>query len=333
MTLRLNPEECMQAANILKRGGTVAFPTETVYGLGADATSITSIAAIFQAKGRPSDNPLIVHLCHPDQLEVYCKQIPSLAYELIDAFCPGPLTLVLPKKSSIVDSVTASLNTVAVRFPSHPTAQKILEAADLPIAAPSANRSGRPSATSWQAVLEDLDGRIDAVVCDGSANIGLESTVLDLSSLIPVVLRHGAITVEQLREIEPSIQLRSASNDFEVNSPGLRHRHYQPHAKVVLCVSPNQVVLPVVDNFDRLPPEQVGEEGRNAFIGIVEPDPSQPFAMQHHCRDIEDYARSLFEFFRQCDSAGIANIYCQIVDEIGLGRAIMDRLRRASETS
>lgn len=320
MTLRLNPDECVQAANILKRGGTVAFPTETVYGLGADATNSSSIEAIFYAKGRPSDNPLIVHLRHPDQLSTYCRQIPSLAYRLIESFCPGPLTLVLPKKPSIVDSVTAGLNTVAVRFPSHPTAQRILEAVDLPIAAPSANRSGRPSSTSWQAVLEDLDGRIDAVMCDGSTDIGLESTVLDLSDSVPVVLRHGSITLEQLREIEPSIMLRLPSDAAEVNSPGLRHRHYQPDAKVTLCDS-------------LFSSGQIGSDSRSAYIGLSEPDPGLSFAMQRHCRDIDDYARSLFDFFRQCDSAGIANIYCERVDEIGLGRAIMDRLRRAAESS
>ncbi len=338
MTLRLNPEECVQAANILKRGGTVAFPTETVYGLGADATRSSAIEAIFHAKGRPSDNPLIVHLRHPDQLSDYCRPISSLAYRLMESFCPGPLTLVLPKKRSIVDSVTAGLNTVAVRFPSHPTAQRILEAADLPIAAPSANRSGRPSSTSWQAVLDDLDGRIDAVVCDGSTDIGLESTVLDVSGFVPIVLRHGSITLEQLQEIEPSTRLRAASDLTSTNSPGLRHRHYQPRARVVLCDSPNEVAEPVpVTSFSG--GRAVDEEskcssgGRNAYIGLSEPAPGLHFAMQRHCRDVEDYARSLFDFFRQCDSVGIANIYCQRVDEIGLGRAIMDRVRRAAETS
>lgn len=324
MTQRLSPNEWLQAANVLQRGGTVAFPTETVYGLGADATRSSSIDAIFRAKGRPSDNPLIVHLHHPDQLDDYCQQIPSLAFDLIDKFCPGPLTLVLVKKSSIVSSVTAGLDTVAVRFPSHPTAQRILEAADLPIAAPSANRSGSPSATSWQAVLEDLDGRIDAVVCDGSAAIGLESTVLDISQSRPVVLRHGAITLEQLREIEPGVRLHTTADSSTVNSPGLRHRHYQPRARVVLCDSPNELA----SALGTIPEN----EARNAYIGLSEPNLNQRFTMQHRCLGVEEYARTLFDFFRRCDAEGIEHIYCERVEEKGLGRALMDRLRRASES-
>lgn len=323
MTLRLNPDECEQAASILKEGGTVAFPTETVYGLGADATNSTAIAGIFRAKGRPSDNPLIIHLRHPDQLCEYCRQIPSIAYRLMELFCPGPLTLVLPKRHSIVARVTAGLDTVAVRFPSHPTAQRILEWADLPIAAPSANRSGRPSATSWQAVLEDLDGHIDAVMCDGCAEIGLESTVLDLSDAIPVVLRHGSVTIEQLREVEPLIRLRSASDASDANSPGLRHRHYQPRAKVILCDSPDEI-------------EETGQssrEGKYAFIGMSEPKPNLFCVVQRHVLDVQDYAHDLFDFFRQCDSANIPTIYCQRVEEIGFGRAVMDRLRRAAESN
>ncbi len=324
MTQRLNPNEWLQAANVLKRGGTVAFPTETVYGLGADATRSASVDAIFRAKGRPSDNPLIVHLCHPDQLDAYCQHIPSLAYELIARFCPGPLTLVLVKKPWIVSSVTAGLNTVAIRFPSHPTAQRILAAADLPIAAPSANCSGSPSATSWQAVLEDLDGRIDALVCDGSAAIGLESTVLDVSGPCPTVLRHGAITLEQLREIEPSVLLHAATDTSAVNSPGLRHRHYQPRARVELCDSPAELVL-VLRNTP-------GSETSNAYIGLSQPDSNQRFGMQARCHDVEEYARVIFDFFRRCDANKIERIYCEKVDETGLGRALMDRLRRASES-
>jgi L-threonylcarbamoyladenylate synthase len=330
MTQRLAPDQWLPAANILKHGGTVAFPTETVYGLGADATRSTSIEAIFRAKGRPSDNPLIVHLHHPDQLDDYCQSIPSLAFELIAKFCPGPLTLVLGKKPSIVSSVTAGLDTVAVRFPSHPTAQRILEAADLPIAAPSANRSGSPSATSWQAVLEDLDGRIDAVVCDGAAAIGVESTVLDLSSLRPVILRHGAITLEQLREIEPSVTLHATVASNQANSPGLRHRHYQPRAQVVLCDAQNDATAQA--NLSLISNNAAAQEARNAFIGLSEPDSSQRFEMQLRCSDIEEYARSLFDFFRRCDAHDIKRIYCERVEEIGLGRAVMDRLRRASES-
>ena len=318
MTKRLKPDEYLQAAEILKAGGTVVIPTETVYGIGADATSEMAIKAIFAAKGRPSDNPLIIHLRFPDQLQKYCRNIPKIAYRFIEVFCPGPLTLVLPKKSMIVDGVTAGLDTVAVRFPSHLTAQKILEATGLPIAAPSANLSGRPSATTWQAAIEDLDGRVDAVVCDFPTEIGLESTVVDLSVDIPVILRSGAITLEQLRSIEPSIAMRTNSSYHHVNSPGLRHKHYQPRARVVLCDSASQM--------DANPQEKV------AYIGLELLNSTLTIAMSHPCVDLVEYARTLFDFFRQCDAASINTIWCQRVDETGLGCAIMDRLRRAAET-
>ncbi|MDZ4848586.1 MAG: L-threonylcarbamoyladenylate synthase [Pirellulaceae bacterium] len=322
MTLRLDPNQYSQAAEILRRGGTVAFPTETVYGLGADATNASAIQALFTAKGRPSDNPLIVHLRHVEQLNACCRVIPDVAYRFMAAFCPGPLTIVLPKQPSIVDGVTAGLDTVAVRFPSHPTAQKILEAAGLPIAAPSANQSGRPSATTWQAVLEDLDGRIDAVMCDGATDIGLESTVLDLSQSHPIILRHGAITLEQLRDVEPTTSLRSSLDSNRPNSPGLRHRHYQPRCNVVLCDGPDEIK-------ERTSRQEV-KHSKTAYIGLSAPNGDREIAMLKHCQSLDDYARFFFDFFRQCDAAGIETIYCQRVEEVGLGRAMMDRLRRAA---
>lgn len=319
MTLRLEPREYLQAADILRRGGIVAFPTETVYGLGGDATLPSAIAAIFEAKGRPSDNPLIVHLGSPDQLTDCCRQIPSLAYSLMDAFCPGPLTLVLPKKPIILDRVTASLPSVAVRFPAHETARKLLLAADRPIAAPSANRSGSPSATRWEAVLEDLDGRIDAVLCDRAAEIGLESTVVDLTSPTPIILRHGAITLEQLRAIEANFATAAPELSTTVNSPGLRHRHYQPRARVYLCESHPY--------FDRKK-----EPMRRAWIGLTDLSPDRDrFALIQACSTVDEYARSLYEYFRHCDALQIDEIYCQAVTEAGLGRALMDRLRRAAQ--
>lgn len=322
MTLRLDPNQYPQAAEILRRGGTVAFPTETVYGLGADATNAAAIEALFTAKGRPPDNPLIVHLRHAEQLNRCCREVPDVAYRFMAAFCPGPLTIVLPKQPSIVDGVTAGLHTVAVRFPSHPTAQKILEAAGLPIAAPSANQSGRPSATTWHAVLEDLDGRIDAVMCDGATDIGLESTVLDLSQSHPIILRHGAITLEQLRDVEPTTSMESSLDSNRPNSPGLRHRHYQPRCNVVLCDNPSELEVPKSGLAEPL--------SKNAYIGLTSLRECNESMMSKHCQSLDDYARFLFDFFRQCDAAGVETIYCERVEEVGLGRAMMDRLRRAA---
>lgn len=316
MTRQLSPVDYLEAAQILQRGRTVVIPTETVYGLGADATNPAAIAQIFAAKGRPSDNPLIIHLFEPDQLEEYALDIPALTYRLIEAFGPGPLTYVVRKKPIIVPSATAGLDSVAVRFPAHPTARHILEAVRLPIAAPSANRSGRPSATTWQAAYEDLHGRVDAIVCDEPCAIGIESTVLDLTSPIPTVLRSGSITIEQLQQIEPSIVLRAGQNSQAVNSPGLRHRHYQPVAKVKLCDHPDQAIV-----IDQEP---------TAYIGLEQPN-TPAFGLSKQCSAVSEYARSLFDFFRQCDAMGITTIWCQTVEETGLGRALLDRLRRAAE--
>jgi L-threonylcarbamoyladenylate synthase len=316
MTRQFSPADYLEAAQILRSGGTVVIPTETVYGLGADATNPKAIAGIFTAKGRPSDNPLIIHLFHPAQLEDYCSNIPALAYRLIEELGPGPLTLVIRKKPIITSIATAGLDSVAVRFPAHPTARRILEAAQLPIAAPSANRSGRPSATTWQAALEDLDSRVDAIVCDEPSAIGLESTVLDLTNAIPTVLRSGSITLEQLQQIEPSIVLRTRTDNQSVNSPGLRHRHYQPTATVRLCQHPDQAVI--------------NNNEPTAYIGL-QPAKIDAFALSKHCQDDSEYGRSLFDFFRRCDALGIKTIWCETVEEAGLGRALLDRLRRAAE--
>jgi L-threonylcarbamoyladenylate synthase len=316
MTRQLSPADYLEAAQILRSGGTVVIPTETVYGLGADATNPEAIARIFAAKGRPSDNPLIIHLFDPNQLDDYCFPVPALGYRLIEEFGPGPLTLVVRKKPIINSIATAGLDSVAVRFPAHPTARRILEAARLPMAAPSANRSGRPSATTWQAALEDLDGRVDAIVCDERCTIGIESTVLDLTNPIPTVLRSGSITLEQLQQIDPSIVMRTSTDNKSVNSPGLRHRHYQPTANVRLCEHPDQATC-------------YGNEPI-AYIGLQQAT-IDSFAISKQCKDVSDYARSLFDFFRHCDAMGIKTIWCQIVEEAGLGRALLDRLRRATE--
>jgi L-threonylcarbamoyladenylate synthase len=324
MTLRLTPEELESAAGILRTGGTVAFPTETVYGLGADATNTSAIERVFAAKGRPSDNPLIVHLHSFEQLDRYCDQISVTARALLDAFCPGPLTLVLPKKSIISDLATAGLSTVAVRFPANEAARSLLRQVDLPIAAPSANRSGRPSATTWQAVIEDLDDRIDAVICDQPCRIGLESTVVDVSSDVPILLRSGGLGLDELSKVVPSIRTRSSSDDRRIKSPGLKHRHYQPKARVRLCCESSDLSF--------------ASPRQRAFIGMPFSNwstnsPLEGFQLVLLCHDKEEYAQKLFDFFRRCDAAGIEEIWCRTVDEVGLGSAINDRLQRAADTS
>lgn len=319
-TERLGVHETERAAEILRAGGLVAFPTETVYGLGANAWDAAAIQKIFIAKDRPADNPLIVHLADCDQLETVGRAIPSIAYDLFERWAPGPLTLVIPKHVKLPSIVSAGLDSVAVRIPQHPVAHELLRRCGLPIAAPSANRSGRPSATNWQAVWDDLAGRIDAVLCGDATLHGLESTVVDLTGQTPVLLRAGAVTVEQLRESLPDLQLLHSETD-PAKSPGMRHRHYQPTAMVRLCRSPDEIDL-------SLSPRR-GDE-RIAYIGLMPWENSPKGAVCLQCRDLDEYGARLFDFFRTMDRQGITAIWCQEVAEEGIGRAIMDRLRRAA---
>lgn len=325
-TFKLDPSldsDIALASQMLHGGACVAFPTETVYGLGVDATNESAVRKAFEAKGRPSDNPLIVHLHSTSQLELYCHSISDIAYRLIEEFCPGPLTIVLPRRESIASIVTAGLSSVAIRFPSHSVAQRLLRKCELPIAAPSANRSGRPSATTWQAVLEDLEGRIDGVLCDEPCLIGIESTVVDVTHNIPIVLRSGRVSIEQLRKVSSNIRLNQHANDALANSPGLRHKHYQPSAKVILI---EDVLLGQA--FAGSDPA-VSE----AYIGIsrLSRMDEQRFLRIQYCQSVDDYAARLFSYFRECDAIGIEAIHCESVNENGIGRALMDRLRRASD--
>lgn len=325
-TSRYDPtrlQDIIEAATVLRNGGCVAFPTETVFGLGVDATNADAVERAFIAKGRPSDNPLIVHLHSPSQMDLYCHSIPKVAFKLIDHFCPGPLTIVLPRRDTIATTVTAGLDTVAIRFPKHEVAHALLREVNLPIAAPSANLSGRPSATTWQAVIEDLNGRIDGVVCGVPCDIGIESTVVDVTREFPTVLRCGGVTLEQLRGIIPETVMHNQQIDSSVNSPGLRHRHYQPTAKVVL-IDPADEIERVTRTFDNY--------ARCAYLGIEKIPDTIASKLTHicYCDNEADYATSLFRFFRECDNLEVQLIMCQGVKDTGIGRALMDRIRRAS---
>ncbi|HEX7071889.1 MAG TPA: L-threonylcarbamoyladenylate synthase [Rhodothermales bacterium] len=304
-----------EAGAIVRRGGIVAFPTETVYGLGAAVSQELALNRIFEAKGRPADNPLIVHLASIDQLERVVADVTPEARRIIDAFFPGPVTVVLPKAKSIPAVVTAGLDTVAVRMPSGPLTRAFLKACGDPVAAPSANLSGRPSPTTWQAVLHDLDGRIAAILQGPQAVHGLESTVVDCTGGIPVVLRAGALSLEELRGVVPSTRAAKAVDEVEARSPGMRHRHYAPSARVR-----------VVATADDVPTDPE----RKAFIGLHGPADEKRFVDVLVCGSLEQYGFELYHFFRRCDEAGLEAIYCEAVDEVGLGRAIMDRLRRAA---
>lgn len=304
-----------RAAAAVITGGVCAFPTETVYGLGACVFDEDAVQLIFRAKGRPGDNPLIVHVADQRQIREVARRITPSARRLIQAFFPGPLTVVLPKRPEVPDVVTAGLDTVGVRMPTHPVAREFLRVCGFPVAAPSANRSGRPSPTTWQAVLRDLDGRITCLLKGPRATVGLESTVVDCTGRVPVVLRPGAITLEQLSKVVPGTRAATARDVKRGRSPGLRHRHYAPEAGIVI----------------RDPWSVISEEAQEAaYIGL-HPPRGVKWKMKKRCRDVEAYARELFHFFRQCDQTGVKTIVCEAVPEQGLGVALMDRIRRAAE--
>lgn len=303
----------IEAAEFIKSGGVVAFPTETVYGLGANVFDEQAIGKIFAAKKRPNDNPLIAHVGNLKQIELLVSEINPAARKFIEAFFPAALTLVMPKAESVPLIATANLATIGVRMPKNELALEFLRACGTPLVAPSANLSGKPSPTDWQAVFEDLKNRIDCILQGETTEIGLESTVVDCTSEIPLVLRSGAVTLEQLREIVPETRVYQISKDEAAKSPGLKHRHYSPRAKVVLLS----------------PESEVRSQESTAFIGFDKPD--FEFEKVKICNSVEDYARAVFNFFRECDRENIDVIYCETVEEKKIGAALMDRLKRASD--
>lgn len=302
------------AARFIQHGELVAFPTETVYGLGANIFDEAAVRKVFDAKGRPSDNPLIAHICDLSQMESLISEITPHAQKLIERFFPGPLTLVLHKNPLVPAIATAGLDTIGVRMPGHPVAHQFLRACQVPVVAPSANISGRPSPTTWQDVKADLDGRIGCILKGDQTEVGLESTVVDCTGSSPIVLRAGAVTLEQLQEIIPQTRMADHHADEKPRSPGLKYRHYSPSAEVTVCTYPQFTV-------------SLDDE---AYIGLDAPPQPASFKKILICANVEEYARSLFHFFRECDHAGVRIIYCQAVDKAGLGRALMDRIERAS---
>ena len=308
-------DDVIEAALALKAGGLVAFPTETVFGLGADALNAGAVQSIFEAKGRPADNPLIVHVADTAGIDNLARSIPSFARELVDAFFPGPLSLVLPKRDLVPDATTAGLDTVAIRMPDHEIALEFIRSSERFVAAPSANRSGRPSPTTWEAVFSDLTGRIDVVLKGNQSRVGLESTVVDCSGSKPIILRPGSISLEDLQLVVSTAGYSTSAAQM-AQSPGTRHKHYQPEANVVLISHPNDI-----------PTDLTGGDNRLAYIGLeVCPEIQTALVVA----DVKEYAHHIFSFFRACEKEGVSTIFCQAVPRTGMGWALMDRLERAS---
>jgi L-threonylcarbamoyladenylate synthase len=298
------------AAEFIRSGGLAAFPTETVYGLGANVFDETAVAKIFDAKRRPADNPLIAHVARREDILLLVAQVTETAQVLIDNFFPGPLTIVGSKSAAVPAMATAGLDTIGVRMPRNEIAFRFLSACGTPVVAPSANLSGRPSPTTWHAVVEDLDGRIDCILKGDPAEIGLESTVVDCTGDIPLILRTGSISLEQIAAVLPNVRHYEPTETAAPRSPGLRHRHYSPRAKVVIDGS------------------RIDDADKSAFIGVN--TNGAQFALIEICESVDEYARELFGFFRKCDRRGIETIYCEEVPATGIGAALMDRLRRAA---
>ncbi len=298
-----------EAAALIQSGEVVAFPTETVYGLGANIFDERAVAKIFEAKQRPDDNPLIAHVSDIGQIDQLSSDVTESARTLINTFFPGPLTVVVRKAEKVPLLATAGLETIGIRMPRLEVARTFLRACGTPVAAPSANLSGRPSPTTWQAVLEDLDGRIAGILIGDATEVGIESTVVDCSGNVPILLRKGSISLDQLHGVVGEVRVDTPKAGEPVRSPGLRHKHYSPRARVIIANEPY--------------------EDAAAFIGLHQPSKDAVFSRV--CENTETYAHELFEFFRECDRRGIKNIYCEAVSETGIGAALMDRLRRAAE--
>ena len=341
LLLKVNPEnpdpaKIQLAAEIIQRGGLVAFPTETVYGLGADALNSEAALALFKAKKRPMDNPPIIHVANPAEVSRLVVEVPKKAELLMEKFWPGPLTLIF-KHSNLVPKVTvAGLDTVAVRMPKHKVAIELIRQSRCPIAAPSANLAGKPSPTTAQHVYEDLNGRIDAIIDGGATNIGIESTVVDLSVDPPMLLRPGGTPFEALKEVLSDLKLHAfvqAEQELslnEIRSPGMAHKHYAPKAKVILVEGKVPAVVAEVnrlaESFD-LKGEKVG------ILATDETEASYKAAVVKSLgsrSNLSTVAQNLFRMLREMDGQNVDVIIAEGVSSEGIGLAVMNRLRKAS---
>lgn len=329
--LENNIENIKKASQILKNGGLVGIPTETVYGLAADALNGKAVAKIFEAKGRPMDNPLIVHIADFSEIEKYnlVSEIPQSAYKLAQMFWPGPLTMIMKKSDIIPDEVSAGLSTVAIRLPAHKVAQSIIHNAQTPLAAPSANLSGSPSPTTAQHVMNDLSGKIDAVLDGGSSEVGVESTVITLVGDVPRVLRPGGITVEQLRSVLGNVEVDDAvihqlKEGQTVSSPGMKYKHYSPKADVVLLKGDDDAFIDYVNSK--------ACEGVSALC--CDEDVPLLKVKAYSLGRRNDYiihAQRLFDLLRKIDDDGVSQIvYSRLPSIDGVGLALYNRLVRAA---
>lgn len=324
-----------QAGKILRAGGLVAFPTETVYGLGADALDAKASAKIYAAKGRPSDNPLIVHIADVNALYDLAAEVPEKALVLAKKFWPGPLTMILKKQDKVPDSITGGLGTVAIRMPSHPVAAELIRSSGVYIAAPSANTSGKPSPTRAEHVINDLSGRIDMIIQDDTVDIGVESTIIDLSEEVPTILRPGYITQVMFEEaigktiIDPAI-MGSLKEGVVPKAPGMKYKHYAPNADVTIVEGPHEKVVQYIN-------AQIAEkEAEGHRCAVMATDETKD---KYICKDIVSaghkddelsVARNLYAILRDFDKQNIEYVYSESFETKNVGQAVMNRLIKAA---
>lgn len=329
-------EKC---AEILRAGGIVAFPTETVYGLGADALNREAIKKIFAAKGRPPDNPLIIHISKTKDILPLVKEIPDKAYGVMEKFWPGPLTIIFRKSNIVPHETSGGLSTIAIRMPDHPIAIRLIEKSGIPIAAPSANISGKPSPTKAEHVMEDLMGRVDAIIVGGDCNIGVESTVLDITGEVPVILRPGVISREMLEKVLGKVFVNSSAGDFnkteeEFGGINTKYAHYSPDAEMIVVQGDLDSIVAEINEL-RTKYEEKGKK-----VGIICTDETEnrykkgageitikSLGSRKHPQTI---AADLFKILREFDKTDVEIILCESVDDMEIGQVIMDRLKKAS---
>lgn len=315
------------AAEFIKKGEIVAFPTETVYGIGTNAYDEKAVKKIFKAKGRPADNPLIVHIALKKDISVLVSVITPSAKKIIKAFFPGPVTVILKKNKIIPDIVTAGLDTIAIRMPASKIARELIKLSGVPIAAPSANISGSPSPTNFIHALRDMRNKIPCVLVGPSARYGLESTVIDCTGKHPVILRPGSITLEQLKKIDKNASFQKRSG--KIKSPGVKYRHYSPKAKVRLISDFGLKIADLRRETSNLKREMSNVKRETiGYIGFNK-KMAKHFELVKICKTHEEYAKNLFSFFRECDEKRIKTIYCEKVSEKGIGLAIMNRINKS----
>ncbi|MDS0528348.1 L-threonylcarbamoyladenylate synthase [Clostridium sp. SHJSY1] len=329
-----NLEDIKEAAERIKEGKTVVFPTETVYGLGADALNEDAVKAIFKAKGRPQDNPLIIHVASKN-IDDFAKEVPVVAREMMDKFWPGPLTIILKKKDVIPNVTSADLDSIGIRMPANEIALKLIEFAKTPIAAPSANISGRPSPTDVERCIEDLSEKVDFIIGGEKSEVGVESTIVDCTVNPPVILRPGGITLEMLKGIDNNIELdkgimKKPTEDFKPKAPGMKYKHYAPKAEVKIISGD---IEKTIEKINEMVHYYIGDGKK---VGIL--------ASEESCRrykegevislgsiyKLEEVAHNLFEALRSFDDIGVDIILSEAFEEKGVGIAIMNRLKKAA---